>query len=116
MVNKYTPEQGDIILLDFDPQTGHEQKGRRPAYVASNRDFHKLTNLAMVCPITGTAKGFPLHVPLDKQTRTTGVIMCEQVKALDLEARKATFVEKAPLQLVAEVFDILFGSIEKIHK
>jgi mRNA interferase MazF len=113
MVNKYTPEQGDIIVLDFNPQAGHEQKGRRPAYVASNRDFHNLTNLAIVCPITSTIKGFPLHVPLDEQTETTGAIMCEQVKSLDLKARKATFVEKTPRNISDEVFDILYGSIEK---
>lgn len=113
MVNKYTPEQGDIVMLDFSPQAGHEQKGRRPAYIASNKDFHNLTNLAIVCPITNTIKGFPLHVPLDEQTGTTGVIMCEQVKSLDLEARKATFVETVPLHITDEVFDILYGSIEK---
>jgi mRNA interferase MazF len=115
MVEKYIPKQGDIILLDFDPQTGHEQKGRRPAYIASNNDFHKLTNLAIVCPITNTVKGFPLHVSLDEQTKTIGAIMCEQVKALDLEARKSTFVEKAPRQIADEVFDILFGSVEQIR-
>jgi mRNA interferase MazF len=114
MVNKYSPEQGDIILLDFDPQTGHEQKGRRPAYVASNKDFHNLTNLAIVCPITSNIKGFPLHVPLDEETETSGVIMCEQVKSLDLKARRASYVEKAPRHIADEVFDILYGSIEKI--
>ncbi len=114
MVEKYKPEQGDIITLDFNPQTGHEQKGRRPAYVASNRDFYDLTNLAIVCPITGTVKGFPLHVMLDKQTKTSGVIMCEQVKSLDLEAGNAVFVEKAPRRIVDEVFDILFGSLERL--
>ena len=113
MVNKYTPERGDIVMLDFNPQAGHEQKGRRQAYVASNKEFHNLTNLAIVCPITNTIKGFPLHVPLDEQTVTTGAIMCEQVKSLDLEARKAAFVEKAPRHITDEVFDILYGSIEK---
>lgn len=115
MVEKYILKQGDIILLDFNPQTGHEQKGRRPAYVASNHDFHKLTNLAIVCPITNTVKGFPLHVPLDEQTKTTGAIMCEQVKALDLEARKSTFVEKTTRQIADTVFDILFGSVERLR-
>jgi mRNA interferase MazF len=71
------------------------------------------SNLAIVCPITNTVKGFPLHVPLDEQTGTTGVIMCEQVKSLDLEARKATFIEKVPRHITDEVFDILYGSIEK---
>ena len=71
------------------------------------------SNLAIVCPITNAIKGFPLHVPLDEQTGTTGAIMCEQVKSLDLEARKATFIEKVPRHITDEVFDILYGSIEK---
>lgn len=116
MVTPYAPEQGDIILLDFSPQAGHEQKGRRPAFVASNSDFHALTNLAIVCPITNADRGFPLHVRLDKMTRTSGVIMCEQAKSLDLSARRATLVERAPRDVTAEVVDILVGSIETLPK
>lgn len=112
MVVQYSPQQGDIILLDFDPQIGHEQKGRRPAFVASNSAFHELTNLAIVCPITSTDRGFPLHVPLDKRTKTNGAIMCEQAKSLDLAARNAAFVEHSPWDITAEVVDILVGSVE----
>jgi mRNA interferase MazF len=114
MVEKHIPEQGDIIMLDFDPQAGHEQKGRRPAYIASNKDYGNITSLTIVCPITSTDKNFPLHVKLDDNTKTSGVIMCEQVKSLDLGARNARFVEKAPNQICDEVFDILFGSIERL--
>lgn len=112
MVKTYLPEQGDIVLLDFNLQAGHEQQGRRPAYIASNLDYNRITNLALVCPITNTDRDFPLHVPLDEQTKTTGVIMCEQVKALDLQARAVSFLEKAPRHIRDEVFDILYGSIE----
>lgn len=108
----YIPSQGDIILLDFNPQTGHEQKGKRPAFVASNSTFHKLTNLAIVCPITNTDRGFPLHVPLDQRTNTSGVIMCEQAKSLDLSARKASFIENTPRDIIEVVIDILVGSVE----
>lgn len=114
MVKEYIPEQGDIVLLDFNPQAGHEQQGRRPAYIASNSDFNRITNLAIVCPITNTVKGFPLHVSLDEQTKTTGVIMCEQVKAFDLRVRKASFIEQASRHIRDEVFDILYGSIELV--
>lgn len=108
----YIPEQGDIILLQFDPQTGHEQRGRRPAFVASNNTFNQFTKMAIVCPITNANKGFPLHVPLDERTRTTGVIMCEQAKSLDILARKASLIEKAPQDIVKEVTDILMASID----
>ncbi|MBS4025067.1 MAG: type II toxin-antitoxin system PemK/MazF family toxin [Clostridia bacterium] len=108
----YIPEQGDIILLQFDPQAGHEQKGRRPAFVVSNNTFNQFTKLAMVCPITNTNKGFPLHVPLDDRTNTIGVIMCEQVKSLDITARNALFLEKAPADILEEVTDIIIGFVE----
>lgn len=108
----YTPEQGDIITLEFDPQMGHEQKGRRPAIVVSNNTFNNFTKMAMVCPVTNTNRGFPLHVPLDERTSTTGVIMCEQVKTLDICARNAEFKEKAPQDIIEEAVDILYGFIE----
>ncbi len=114
MVTKYTPEQGDIILLNLNPQSGHEQKGQRPALVVSNRVFNKLTNLALVCPVTQTQRGFPLHVALGTGIKTKGFVMCEQVKSLDLVARQARFVEKAPGKVSEQVFDILFGMIEEV--
>ena len=112
---EYAAEQGDIILLDFDPQAGHEQKGKRPALVVSNNTFNRFTNLALVCPITNTAKGFPLHVPLDENTKTKGVIMCEQGKSLDLAARNAVFLEKIPAAILEEVVDIYIGIVEIIR-
>lgn len=80
--------------------------------MASNSVFHRLTNLAIVCPITSTDRGFPLHVPLDRWTGTKGVIMCEQAKSLDLAARKTVFVEHAPTGIIEEVADILIGAVE----
>lgn len=108
----YIPEQGDIVYLEFDPQAGHEQRGRRPAFVVSNNTFNQFTKMAIVCPITNTNKGFPLHVPLDERTKTTGVIMCEQTKSLDVAARKAAFLEKAPVDITKEVLDVLMALIE----
>ncbi len=108
----FIPEQGDIITLEFDPQAGHEQKGRRPAIVISNSTFNNFTKIAMVCPITNTNREFPLHVVLDGRTTTTGFVMCEQVKALDISARNAAFKEKAPSDILEEVVDILFAFIE----
>jgi mRNA interferase MazF len=105
-------EPGDIVSLDFDPQAGHEQKGKRPALVVSNNTFNKFTRLALVCPITNRSRGFPLHVALDERTKTNGVIMCEQVKALDMVARNASFLEKLPQDILDEVIDIVISFIE----
>jgi len=102
-------KQGDIIWLDFDPQKGHEQKGRRPALVVSNNSFNKLTGnkMIMICPITNTNKGFPLHIKLDRMSKVTGVVMCEQVKVLDIQSRNYEKFAELPSELLDEVLDII---------
>ena len=109
---QYVPKQGDIVNLDFDPQAGHEQKGRRPCLIVSNSSFHKRTNLAMVCPITSKTSMFPTHVALDATTQTKGEIMCEQAKCLDIVARNASFVETVPNTIVDEAIDLICSFVE----
>jgi mRNA interferase MazF len=99
----YVPAQGDIIFLDFSPQAGHEQAGRRPAVVVSNNSFFEYTHAAIVCPVTNTNNKFPLHVALDDRTTTTGVILCEHCKSLDIIARNAVFAESLPKDKLEEV-------------
>ena len=106
--------QGDIIKVSFDPQKGHEQAGYRPAVVVSNDFFNQKTNLAIICPITNTNNKFPLHIPLDNRTQTTGVILCEHVKALDLNARPHTVVEQLPKEILTKVINVVFSEIEQI--
>jgi len=77
----YIPEKGDFITLTFDPQSGHEQKGRRPALVISNFLFNRATGLAIVCPITNTERGIPFHLPVPEDSSLTGFVMVEQVKS-----------------------------------
>jgi len=109
---RYKAAQGDLIWLDFDPQTGHEQKGRRPALIVSNNDANRFLNpMAMVCPVTSTDRGYPTRVKLNG-TKLSGFIMCEQMRAVDLGARNAEFAEKLPSDLMHEVADILYGMIE----
>lgn len=106
-------KQGDIIKLDFNPQAGHEQAGYRPALVISNDFFNQKTNLVIACPITNTTRPFPLHVPLDERTKTTGVVLCEHVKALDLNARAHKQVEKIPDDLLDRILSIVFSEIAR---
>ena len=108
----YKPKQGDIIFLDFNPQTGHEQKGRRPALIVSNEQFHIRTNLALVCPITNTISDFPMHIKLDNRTKITGEIMCEQAKCLDIRARNASFGESAPDDILENAIDLICAIVE----
>ena len=105
-------KQGDIIKVNFDPQQGLEQAGFRPALVISNDEFIKRTKLAIVCPITNTNYSFPLHIPLDGRTTTTGVVLCEHLRTLDLTARRCRFVERVPEDILRDVTDIVYAEIE----
>lgn len=77
-------KQGDIIKLDFNPQSGHEQAEYRPTLVVSNEVFHQKTNLVIVCPISNTSNNFPLHVKLDNRTANTVSVLCQRIKSLDI--------------------------------
>ena len=104
---RYIPEKGDFVPLSFDPQFGHERKGRQPASVISNFLFNKATGLAIVCPITNTNRNIPFHLPLPSAASLTGFVMVEQVKSVDYHTRKVNFVEKAQTQLVKDVLAIV---------
>ena len=107
-------KQGDIIKVSFDPRSGHEQAGYRPVLVVSNNEFIRRTKLAIVCPITNTNNSFPLHVKLDSRTKTTGVVLCEHIRTLDLNARQCKHVEKIPSDLLKSVTDIIAAEVEII--
>ena len=105
-------KQGDIIKVNFNPQRGHEQAGYPPALVVSNNTFNAKTHLAIVCPITNTNNQFPLHVPLDGRTVTKGVVLCEHVRTLDLNARPSNFIEQLPDDLLEQVISIINAEFE----
>ena len=110
VTQEYQPRQGDIVWIDMEPQAGKEITKRRPALVVWGNDAHALIRggITMVCPITSTDSGFPLHVPLDSGSRnTTGFVVCEQAKALDLRARNAHWKDRASEAVISEVRDIL---------
>jgi len=102
--------QGDIVIVDFDPSLGSEQKGKRPAVVVSNDTYHKKTNgFVIVVPITSDmAMKYPLHVDLDRRTKTYGQIMCEQVKTMDTKVRNLKTVEKLPPDKTLKIIKLLF--------
>ena len=102
-------EQGDIIVMDFNPQQGHEQRGRRPAIVLSNNILNQHSALVLVCPITNTNKKHPFHIELDRRTETTGVILCDQAKMLDVKARNARFQEKCPDDIWKDARNLLIS-------
>ncbi len=105
----YQPKSGDIIWVDFNPQAGHEQSGRRPALVVWGNDaLEMIPMMSLVCAISNTDNGFPLHVALDSEsTDTIGFVLCEQNRVFDLEARNAAYKDIVSPQVLKKVKDIL---------
>lgn len=103
---KYIPEQGDIVALSFDLQSGHEQKGSRPAMIISNKVFNKHLGLAFACPITNTNRNSPFHIEIDSEN-ITGFIMGEQMKSIDYNSRNIKFIEKANQKTMNKILGII---------
>ncbi|AMB98591.1 PemK family transcriptional regulator [Aerococcus urinaehominis] len=95
-VRKYIPDKGDIVWIDFDPSAGHEINKRRPGLVVSRRNFNLATQFAVVCPITSTLKDLPTRYQLPGALTTKGQIVISQLKSLDFNHRRITFIEKLP--------------------
>jgi mRNA interferase MazF len=107
----YVPQKGDFVAVTFDPQSGHEQRGRRPALVVSNDLLNKHTGLCLVCPITSARRDHPFHVSIPEGENVTGVVMVEQVKSIDFRAREAKRIGRAPEQVLDEVLSLLDACI-----
>jgi mRNA interferase MazF len=91
----YIPDGGDIVWLDFSPQAGHEQAGRKPAIMLSPESYNRRAGLCLVAPITARRKGYPFEAILPASCKTTGVVLCDQIRNVDWQARESLFEEKA---------------------
>ena len=100
----YVPERGDIVWLDFDPQLGHEQRGRRPALTLSRAAYNGKVGLALFCPITTKVKGYPFEVAVAGK-HIAGCVLSDQVKSLDWMVRNIEFIEKLEAERLAEVIE-----------
>lgn len=107
MVKSYIPERGDIVLLDFHPQSGREQAGRRPAVAVSPKVYNAKVGLGIFCPITSKIKQYPFEVALMPRLKTKGAILSDHIKNLDWRARHAHFLEKLPEENFQEVLEKL---------
>ena len=105
MTKPYCPERGDIVWLEFMPQSGHEQSGRRPALTLSHYDYNRKVGLAIFCPITNQVKGYPFEVVIPKGLKASGAILSDQVKSLDWQARKASKICRIPGDILEEVLE-----------
>jgi mRNA interferase MazF len=99
----YVPDRGDLVWLEFTPQTGSEQAGRRPALVISPKAYNAKVGLALFCPVTSRVKGYPFEVVLPEGGGVIGVVLADQLKSLDWRARKAKLIERASSEVLALV-------------
>ena len=105
MVKKlYVPERGDIVWLNFDPQAGHEQRGKRPAVVISPKEYNEKTGLGVFCPITSKIKNYPFEVKIDSK-KISGVVLSDQIKSLDWKSRDIELILKGNLEMVKEIVE-----------
>ena len=97
---EYVPQRGDVIWINFNPQVGHEQAGRRPAVVLSPGTYNDRTSLAILCPVTNQVKGYPFEVAVPAGLDVTGVILADQVKSMDWRSRNAALICPLPTETV----------------
>ncbi len=103
MPRPYVPDRGELVWLEFNPQAGHEQAGRRPALVISPRAYNEKVGLALFCPITSQIQGYPFEVVLPRGLKVTGAVLSDQIKSLDWRARQAKRIAAVPPQVIGEV-------------
>ena len=101
----FIPDCGDIVWLSFNPQSGHEQSGRRPALVISPQAYNEKTDLAIFCPIISQEKGYPFEVMIPDNLEISGLILSDQIKSLDWKTRKAEFICKLPKVALKETLN-----------
>ncbi len=106
MKRLYIPEAGDLVWINFDPQSGHEQAGRRPGLVLSPAEYNRKAGLALACPITSQVKGYPFEVAVSSK-RIQGVVLADQLRSLDWQARQFAFVERAGDETLQQVKHLL---------
>lgn len=103
MVDRYVPNRGDLVWLQFNPQLGNEQAGKRPALVVSPASYNGKVGLALFCPITSKVKGYPFEVILPQDSSIQGAILSDQIKSLDWKMRQADFICRLPDPMLDEV-------------
>ena len=103
MPTGYVPARGDLVWINFDPQAGREQSGRRPAVVLSPASYNRKIGLAILCPITSKIKGYPFEAALPAGLPIVGVVLSDQFKSLDWSARRATYIDKLPADVIDDI-------------
>ena len=106
VTDNYIPERGDLVWLNFSPQTGREQQGRRPAAVMTPKTYNQKANLAIFCPVTSKQKGYPFEVKINNP-KISGVVLADQIKSLDWKQRNTEFIAKLSKDEMTEIMQKL---------
>lgn len=104
----YVPERGDIVWINFSPNRGHEQGGRRPAVVLSKSAYNKRTGLAVYCPITSKTKGYPFEIEI-RTKNINGAALADHIKNLDSHSRNVKFRGRLDIETVEKIASIAAG-------
>ncbi len=102
----YTPDRGDLIWLNFTPQTGHEQSGHSPALVLSPKSYNQKTGLLLACPITSKIKHYPFEVVVSGP-QLQGAVLADQIKSLDWRERQATYIAPCSPSVLKQVMQLV---------
>jgi len=97
------PDRGSLVWLLFSPQAGTEQAGRRPGIVLTPLAYHRVSRLAIVCPITSRARGWPTEVKLPDGLPVSGVVLVDHVRSVDRDARKLEIIGQAPAEVLEDI-------------
>jgi mRNA interferase MazF len=111
-LRSYVPEAGDVVWLDFNPQVGHEQAGRRPALVLSPRAYNEKSGLAIFCPITSVVKNYPFEIALPAGLRVRGAVLADQLKSVDWRERRVQKFDRlagTTVEMVRQYIAALLG-------
>jgi len=114
MAARYLPDRGDLVWLTPSPQSGHEQAGRRPALVLTPKAYNRKVGLALFCPITTRVKGYPFEVAIPASLPVGGVVLSDQIKSLDWQAREAVYAATLPDENLAEVLGKVASLLQEL--
>jgi mRNA interferase MazF len=110
---QYVPARGDVVWMNFSPQAGHEQAGRRPALVLSPKNYNLATGRFIVCPVTSQVKGYPFEHRLPDDCVISGVVLVDNVKNQDWKERNAEFVDNLPSANIDPICDMIESLIRQ---
>ncbi len=103
----YIPQRGNIVWINFSPQSGREQAGRRPGLVISRIRYNRRSGLVIVCPITTQIKGYHFEIPIPEGVPVSGVVLADHIKSLDWRTRQADLICQMPAEIVVKVVEAI---------